>query len=49
MSETVDCPMTSTPARAYAMKDRGDQEAPEVFAGIFSLYGIVGLRMCSIR
>ena len=38
--ETVDCPMTSVLARAYAMKARGDQEAPEVIAGIFSLYGI---------
>ena len=40
MSETVDRPMTSTLARAYAMKARGDQEAPEVIAGIFSLYSI---------
>ena len=40
MSETIDRPRTSTPTRAYAMKARGDQEAPEVIAGIFSLYGI---------
>ena len=40
MSETVDHPMTLTPARAYAMKAHGDQEAPEVIVGIFSLYGI---------
>ena len=40
MSETVDLPMTSSLARAYAMKARGDQEAPEVMAGTFSLYGI---------
>ena len=40
MSKTVDRPMTSGPSRAYAMKARGDQEAPEVIAGIFSLYGI---------
>ena len=40
MSETVDHPMPSAPARAYAMKARGDQNAPEVIAGIISLYGI---------
>ena len=40
MSEMVDRPMTLEPARAYSMKARGDQEAPEVIAGIFSLYGI---------
>ena len=40
MSETVDRPMPSTPARAYAMKARGDQDAPEVIVGIVSLYGI---------
>ena len=40
MSETVDRPMPSAPARAYAMKARGDQAAPEVIAGIISLYGI---------
>ena len=40
MSETVDRPMPSVPARAYAMKAREDQEAPEVIAGIFSLYDI---------
>ena len=38
--ETVDHPMTSAPTRAYAMKAHGDQEALEVFADIFSLYGI---------
>ena len=37
---TVDRPMPSTPARAYAMKARGDQDAPEVIVGIISLYGI---------
>ena len=37
-SETVDRPMPTTPARAYAMKARQDQYAPEVIAGIFSLY-----------
>ena len=40
MLETIDRPMTSTPAQAYAMKAHGDQEAPEVIAGIFSLSGI---------
>ena len=28
VSETVDCPMPSMPAQAYAMKARGDQDAP---------------------
>ena len=32
--------MPSAPARAYAMKARGDQDAPEVITGIISLYGI---------
>ena len=40
MSETVDRLMPTTPARAYAMKAREDQDAPEVIAGIFSLYDI---------
>ena len=40
VSETVDRSMTSAPTRAYAMKAHGDQEALEVIAGIFSLYGI---------
>ena len=40
MSEIVDHPMLSVPARAYAMKARGDQDAPEVISGIISLYGI---------
>ena len=40
MSEMVDHHITSTPAQAYAMNACGDQEAPEVIAGIFSLYGI---------
>ena len=40
MSETVDRPMPSTPARAYAMKTRGDQDTPEVIVGIISLYSI---------
>ena len=40
MSETIDSPMPSTPARANAMKARGDQDAPTVIVGIISLYGI---------
>ena len=40
MSEIVDCPIPSTPAQAYVMKARGDQEAPKVITGIFSLYGM---------
>ena len=32
--------MPTTPARAYAVKAREDQDAPEVIAGIFSLYDI---------
>ena len=40
MSETVDRPIPITPVRAYAMKARGDQDAPEVIAGIFSLFDI---------
>ena len=40
MSEIIDHPMPSVPARAYAMKAGGDKDAPEVIAGIISLYGI---------
>ena len=40
ISETVDCPIPTTPARAYAIKAREDQDAPEVIASIFSLYDI---------
>ena len=40
VSETVDRPIPTAPARAYAMKAREDQDAPEVIAGIFSLYDI---------
>ena len=40
MSETVDCPMPSVPARAYAMKARGGQDTLKAIAGIISLYGI---------
>ena len=38
VSEIVDRPMPTAPARAYAMKAREDKDAPEVIAGIFSLY-----------
>ena len=37
VSETVDRPMPTTPARSYAMKAREDQNSPEVIAGIFSV------------
>ena len=40
VSETVDRPMPTVPARAYAMKAREDQDALEVIAGIFYLYAI---------
>ena len=40
VSETVDRPMPIAPARAYAMKAREDQDAPEVITGIFSIYDI---------
>ena len=40
MSETIDRPIPTTPARAYAMKAREDQDASEVIGGIFSLYDI---------
>ena len=40
MSEIVNRPMPIAPARAYAMKAREDQDAPDVIAGIFSLYDI---------
>ena len=40
VSETVDRPMPTAPAQEYAMKAHEDQDAPEVTAGIFSLYDI---------
>ena len=40
VSETVDRPMPTAPARAYAMRAREDQNAPKVIAGIFSLCNI---------
>ena len=40
MSDKVDRPIPTAPTRAYAMKARGDQNAPEVLAGIFSLFDI---------
>ena len=33
-------PIPITPAQAYAIKASEDQDAPEVIAGIFSLYDI---------
>ena len=38
--ETVDCPIPTALARAYAIRAREDQDAPEVITGIFSLYDI---------
>ena len=40
MLEIVDHSIPIAPARAYAMKARGDQDAPEVIASIFSLSDI---------
>ena len=40
VSETMGCPMPTAPTRAYAMKAHEDQDAPEVIAGIFSLFDI---------
>ena len=36
----MDRPIPTTPAQAYAIRAREDQDAPEVIAGIFSLYDI---------
>ena len=38
ISETVDRLISTTSARAYAMKSREDPDATKVIAGIFSLY-----------
>ena len=38
VSVTVDRPIPTAPARAYAMKARENQDAPKVIVGIFSLY-----------
>ena len=40
VSEIVDCPISTAPTQAYAMKAREDQDAPEVIAGI-SLFMIL--------
>ena len=40
VSKKVDRPMPTAPARTYAMKAHEDQDAPEVIAGIFSLFDI---------
>ena len=37
-SKTVNCLTTTTPARAYAMRAREDQDALGVIAGNFTLY-----------
>ena len=37
-SEIVNCPTTTPPARAYAMRIRKDQDTPGVIAGNFALY-----------
>ena len=37
-SETVNCPTTTIPARAYAMRACEDQDAPGVIASNFTLY-----------
>ena len=36
----MDHPIPTAPARRYAIRAREDQDAPEVIAGIFSLYDI---------
>ena len=36
----MDLPIPIAPARAYAIKACEDQDAPEVVAGMFSLYDI---------
>ena len=40
ISETMDRPIPTSPARAYAIRAHEDQDAPDVIAGIFSLYDI---------
>ena len=40
MSKTVDRLVPIVPARAYVMQACEDQDAPDVIAGIFSLYNI---------
>ena len=40
ISETVDHHIPTAPARTYAIRAYEDQDAPEVIAGIFSLYDI---------
>ena len=40
MSETVDRLVLIAPAQAYVMQAREDRDAPDVIAGIFSLYDI---------
>ena len=40
ISETVDRPIPTMPARAYAIRSCEDKDAPEIIASIFSLYDI---------
>ena len=40
ISKIVDRPIPTTPAQAYVIRAREDHDAPEVIAGIFSLYDI---------
>ena len=39
-SETVNCPATTAPARAYAMRAHEDSNIPRVIAGTFALFDI---------
>ena len=38
MSETVDHPAPIAPAQAYAMQVLEEQDAPDVIAGMYSLF-----------
>ena len=38
MSEIVDHPVPTTPARAYAMQALEEQDAPDVIVGMYSLF-----------
>ena len=39
-SKTMNCPATTAPARAYAMRAHEDQDIPGVIAGTFTLFDI---------
>ena len=47
MSETVDRPTLTTPARAYAMQALEEQDAPDVIASMYSLFNIQWQGTCS--